>query len=136
MAADLPGELTHLGYEERLELQFQIEGVIGKWTNSWDAFELAGVLQGEGIPAGPVERAPDLLQIDQQLSFREHWIHLDHAEMGRTVYSALPYRMQKTPARYERGAPLLGEHTHEVLSGLCNFTSEEIEKFRADGVLQ
>jgi len=47
---------------------------------------------------------------------------------------ALPVNFHKTPARYQRPAPQLGEHTEEVLREF-GFSQPEIEKLAKDNVI-
>jgi benzylsuccinate CoA-transferase BbsF subunit len=72
---------------------------------------------------------------DPQLAHRGHWVRLDHAEMGRTIYNTPPLRFSRTPAKLTRPAPLLGEHTDEVCRELLGLSEEETRKLREEGVL-
>lgn len=45
-----------------------------------------------------------------------------------------PYRFSATPPRIDRGAPLTGEHTREVLDEL-GVDAAEIDRLLADGVV-
>ena len=40
-----------------------------------------------------------------------------------------------SPWRIERGGPCLGEHTEEGLTGLLDFTTEEVAALREEGVV-
>ncbi len=69
------------------------------------------------MPASPVETTADVLA-DPQLNARDYWRRLDHPVMGSIVSSRAPFRASGMDAGPHRAAPLLGEHTHEVLSEL------------------
>jgi benzylsuccinate CoA-transferase BbsF subunit len=90
-----------------------LDAAIDAVTAAWDGHELMQALQQRGIPSGVVQDPSDVIR-DPQLNHRQHWIRLNHPEMGQTLYNAPPMALSATPARPDRPAPLLGEHTREV----------------------
>ncbi len=119
-------------HRERKELDALIAG----WTAGQDKQELMCKLQAKGVPAGAVQDAHDVTRVDPQLAHRGHWVRLPHAEMGESIYNNLPFRFSRTPVRPQRGAPLLGEHTREVLHELLGFSQQEIDQLQAEEVLK
>jgi crotonobetainyl-CoA:carnitine CoA-transferase CaiB-like acyl-CoA transferase len=63
------------------------------------------------------------------------FVDLDHTDAGRQWYVGLPYRLDTTPGRVERAAPLFGEHNHEVLSRVLGLSAERIAELDAAGVI-
>lgn len=120
----------------RWQHRAELDAALARSTAAHDALELAQRLQQRGVAAGPVQDAADVLQRDPQLQARGHWVYLDHPEMGRTVYNALPFRMSRTPGFPHRPAPLLGEHTDEVLRHRLGLAQSEIDALRTRGALQ
>jgi benzylsuccinate CoA-transferase BbsF subunit len=119
-------------HRERREL----DALIARWTAQHDKQELMRELQARGVAAGAVQDAHDVTRVDPQLAHRGHWVRLPHAEMGESIYNNLPFRFSRTPVRPQRGAPLLGEHTHEVLRDLLGLGDAEIAALDAEGVLK
>lgn len=105
-------------------------------TAGRDAEELTMLLQRNGVPAGMLQDARDLFTRDPQLKHRDHWVRLDHPQMGNTVYNAPPYRFARISAKPTRHAPLLGEHTTEVLRDLLGMSPAEISALAEDEVLK
>lgn len=118
-------------WRHRAELHLALAAV----TATFDARDLMARLQAAGVQAGAVQDAADVLLRDPQLAHRKHWVYLEHGEMGRTVYNALPVRLSRTPGYPNRPAPLLGEHTDEVLSENLGLDAEAIAALRAEGAL-
>jgi crotonobetainyl-CoA:carnitine CoA-transferase CaiB-like acyl-CoA transferase len=67
-----------------------------------------------GIPAGPINRVGDTLA-DPQVIARDMVVELNHPKAGRTKALGLPIKFSLTKCRIRRPAPLLGEHTREIL---------------------
>ena len=119
-------------HRERREL----DGLLAQWTAEQDAQELMRALQSRGVPAGAVQDAHDVMRVDPQLAHRGHWVRLPHAEMGESIYNSLPFRLSRTEVRPTRPAPLLGEHTREVLHDLLGVPNAELDELHAAGVLR
>ena len=68
-------------------------------------------------------RAPEDWLDDEHARARGFFVEVEHPELGRTItYPGAPYQFSETPWRIGRRAPLLGEHTEEVLANLGNST--------------
>ena len=119
-------------YRDREELN----ALIAPWTAGQDAQELMLKLQAKGVPAGAVQNAHDVTRVDPQLAHRNHWVRLPHAEMGETIYNNLPFRFSRTPVKPTRPAPLLGEHTREILQVMLGFSAGEIDELESQQVLK
>lgn len=120
--------------EARRENAEVLDRLIGRWTATQEARALVRRLQRLGVPAGVVQSCADLHK-DPQLAARGAFQWLDHPEIGRAPYEAWPFKFSRTPGRLCR-APLLGEHTHEVLGDLLGMGREEVDRLIALGVLR
>jgi len=124
---------TTLG--SRLVNQDALDATIAAWSAGQDPFALAVRLQEHGIDAAVVQNAQDVVERDPQLRHAHHWVRLQHPEMGECIYNAPPFHLGSTPGMLRSPAPLLGQHTDEVLSSVLGLTTAEIATLRADGVL-
>jgi len=59
---------------------------------------------------------------------------LKHGEVGERVVPGLPVAFGGIDLDY-RGAPMIGEHTEEILSGLLGYSAEQIAKLHEAKVL-
>jgi formyl-CoA transferase len=82
----------------------------------------------------PVARIADLAGDPQALA-NGYITEFDHPEIGRQLVPGSPVRLSETPATLRAPAPLLGEHTDEVLGRLCSCTAEELAHLRREGAL-
>ena len=120
---------------ERLTNRDLLDQGLASSTKEEVAEKLMHALQSQGVPAGVVQNAEDVVNLDPQLAHREHWIKLNHPEMGWTIYNASPFRSAEMPSAPKRPAPLLGQHTKEVCFELLGLNAEEIAELTRDGVL-
>ena len=99
-----------------------------KTTDEW-----IGLMRPRGIWCGPVYDYQDLVG-DPQIKHNNTILTYTHATEGEVRTPGFPIRFNKTPCAIERGAPLAGEHTSELLSEL-GFSQETIATLLADGVV-
>ena len=103
-------------------------------TNSFkqhDTAEWLARLEAAGVPAGPVLSIGDMLQ-DPQVRAREMVLEVDHSRLGRTKTLGSPVKFSTTPTSVRRGAPLLGEHTREILDEY-GYSQSEIDALASAG---
>jgi crotonobetainyl-CoA:carnitine CoA-transferase CaiB-like acyl-CoA transferase len=82
-------------------------------------------LETVGVPAGPVLSIGEMLQ-DPQVLARDLVVDVEHSNLGRTKALGSPVKFSRTPTKINRGAPLLGEHTREILSEY-GYSNSDIE---------
>jgi crotonobetainyl-CoA:carnitine CoA-transferase CaiB-like acyl-CoA transferase len=93
--------------------------------------EWIAALEAEGVPCGPINSIADMAE-DPHTAAREMVVELEHPRAGRTRALGLPIKLSATPGRVSRAAPLLGQHTREVLAEY-GFASREIEALIGEG---
>jgi crotonobetainyl-CoA:carnitine CoA-transferase CaiB-like acyl-CoA transferase len=86
-----------------------------------------------GVPAGPVHSIGEALSHPQTLA-RNMVVELDHPQAGKTQAIGCPIHFSQTPARITRPAPLLGQHSRELLAEF-GFDTAEIDNLVVQGVV-
>ena len=90
-------------------------------------------LEGAGVPAGPVLDIAGM-QADAQAVARGMVIEVPHSRVGPVKTLGHPVHYSATPTEITRGAPLLGEHTREILAQY-GYSRSEVERFLAEGAV-
>ncbi|MEE8212496.1 MAG: CoA transferase, partial [Acidiferrobacterales bacterium] len=90
-------------------------------------------LEAVGVPAGPVLDIAQM-QADPQTIAREMVIEVPHSRLKKHKTVGAPVKFSATPGGITRGAPILGEHTREVMREY-GYTDGEIEVLAADGTV-
>ena len=83
----------------------------------------------EAIPCGPILNYAEALSTPQAAA-REMALDVDHPTLGKAARSGTPLKMSATPLNPRRRAPLLGEHTDEVLFAGLQRTTKSISCVR------
>ena len=118
----------------RKENEEELDRLIGEWTKDYLAEEAMLLLQGAGVAAGVVSTCQDLFE-DPQLKHRNHFVRLNHKEIGPMAYRAPAYKLSKTPAQLVRPAPCLGEHNEFVYKEILCYSADEVAEMLATGVI-
>ncbi|HLN09299.1 MAG TPA: CoA transferase, partial [Xanthobacteraceae bacterium] len=111
---------------------------LGRLRNSTASSAASGewldMLERAGVPAGPVN---DVLQMqaDPQTLARQMIVETPHTTLGSVKTIGLPVKFSATPGGPQRGAPLYGEHTAEVLRE-HGFSDAEIDRLAQDGAIR
>ncbi|MEE9147025.1 MAG: CoA transferase [Candidatus Tectomicrobia bacterium] len=140
----MAGELTSPAWAERLEtLVSDWEQEHIDYSESVIANFLAGFRKRELYEEGqrrsqfvyPVYNARDSLD-DPQLRHREYFVSVEHPELDATLtYPGAPWKLSGTPWRLRRRAPLLGEHTVDILGGEFGLSETTLTTLRQEGVI-
>ena len=105
----------------RAELVEQLESALaGRDTDEW-----VNALLEAGVPAGPIHDYAEVFA-DPHTQAREMEVSLEHPVEGTIRALGVPVKLSETPGSIRRPAPLLGEHTEEVLRE-ADFSAAEIE---------
>jgi formyl-CoA transferase len=94
-------------------------------------------LQELGIPAHPVQSVDDV-HVDPQLIHRRYFREVPHPTQpgGTTWIESHRPILSRTPARFERAGPTMGQHSDEVLHALLGYSYEYIAELAVAGALE
>jgi len=118
----------------RLENREALDEFIAGQFRGRGAAELTAHLQAAGVSAYPVQNCVDLHQ-DENLEAFNFWHWLEHKEMGPSPYEGLQHRLSRTPGELRTAAPVLGQHSDEVLGGMLGLSQQEIEQLKQERVI-
>lgn len=129
--ADDPRFLTN---RDRVAHRGVLEPLLESITRTRTMDEWIAPLDAAGVPAGPINPL-DRVFADPQVKAREMVVQVMHSLGFPVPNVASPLKMSGTPVQYRQAAPLLGEHTEEVLAEWLGMDEREIAALKASGAV-
>jgi len=117
---------------DRMAHREELAELISERLQRHDTAHWLEVLDRAGLPVGPILSIPEMLAHPQTLA-RGMVVETEHPRAGRVRSLGLPVKFSQTPGTVRRPAPLLGEHTYEVLQEV-GYSRAEIDALVAQGV--
>ncbi len=110
---------SRLVNRESLEVELELT-LTTKSSGEW-----LEVLEKCGVPAGPILNVSEVWN-DPQIQARNMEVTLEHPTAGKIKNIGLAAKLYSTPGRITKPAPLLGQHTREVLMN-AGYSKKNIE---------
>ncbi len=111
----------------------EIAAVIRDWCKERTKLEIFEVFQTHRMPLAPGYSLADVLA-DPQHAARQHFVKVNHPCAGEFQLPRLPFISSITSAQ-ESPAPLLGEHTCEVLQEWLGLSLQQVDQLGQSGVI-
>jgi crotonobetainyl-CoA:carnitine CoA-transferase CaiB-like acyl-CoA transferase len=110
-----------------------VRELVSGWTRGLTSAEVVAAV-GDRIPIGPVNDVAAIFA-DPHVAARRMLAEVEHPGSGRSVTLAgTAIKLDETPGGVRRRAPLLGEHSREILEG-AGFAVEEIDALAGTGTV-
>jgi crotonobetainyl-CoA:carnitine CoA-transferase CaiB-like acyl-CoA transferase len=114
----------------RSELIAKLQEVfLSKSYEEWESLFLK-----HGIPVGAINSIAQVVE-HPQVKSRGMLVESNHPVAGQVTLVGVPVKLSATPGSIREPAPLLGQHTEEVLQTYLQMSPAEIAKLRRAGVL-
>jgi crotonobetainyl-CoA:carnitine CoA-transferase CaiB-like acyl-CoA transferase len=125
------GSFSYARMKDREE---EMENRIAAWMKGKNRDEAVAACQEMKIPAGPVLEIGEVAEHPHSWA-REMIVELERTGGERIKLLGSPFHMSLTPGIMESTAPLLGEHTGEVLRDVLGYSDEELRRLQEEGVI-
>jgi len=111
-----------------------LNDIMARWCADKTKAQVLELLEKAKMPSAPLYSTQDVLD-DPHIAAMGYLQHVPFPGAPRDVPIVdTPFRMSATPGSIRRRAPLLGEHTDEVLAEI-GYSAAEIERLRADAII-
>lgn len=130
---DLIGNPKFDTREARVENEAEIDAILTEWTMKRDKYEAMNLVGAAGIPAGAVR---DTLELSNDPDFEKRRMMqvIDHPVVGKFKAFTWPVSFDGQKAGV-KPAPLLGQHSQEVLKDWLGMTPDQISALTAEKIV-
>lgn len=108
--------------------------IIEGWTTKHTRDEIVDAMVKAGVPCAKILTREEVVE-DPQLRSRDMLLELNDPDFGTTKVTGIPFKLPETPAEIKTPAPKLGEHTEEILTSLLDYSKEEVDRLREQGII-
>lgn len=130
---DLVNDPRYATNADRLRNREELLRTLGQILKQWDSQELMNRLIAADVTCGPLLSVGELMD-DPQVKARGLIIDSDYPELGKIKIGRTPITFSETEPQNRHRAPLLGEHTIEVLHEL-GYSEAEIKQLAEKGII-
>lgn len=112
-----------------------VDNIVSDWTSKQSKEEISRILSENHVPNAPVLSIPEVAN-DKHLKARNMIVEVDHPVEGRVSVPGSPIRLSDSPLENVFPAPLLGEHTEEILIDKLNMNRDDINSLIEKRILR
>ena len=124
----------YLKIEERMADYFTVDKLTADWFAGQTVEDADRLLTEAGVPCGIVFNLKRILE-DPNSKEREMVVYTEVPGLGAVPFVGNPLKLKTRPIENRERAPLIGEHTDEILKTLAGIREEELAVFREKGVI-
>ena len=99
------------------------------------AAEWFEIFEAHKLPYSPVNSIDKVVN-DPNINYRNMIAEIEQPRVGKMRIVGTPFRLSETPGEVREHAPLLGEHTEEVLMGLLGLSKDEVASLNRSGIVK
>jgi crotonobetainyl-CoA:carnitine CoA-transferase CaiB-like acyl-CoA transferase len=133
--AELPRDPRFKRNADRVANREAVIEILSRHFLGGRAEEWIGRIHPRGVPIGAINSIAQALD-EPQVQARDMLVKIPHPLKDDFVTVGSPIKMSGTPVEYLRPAPMLGEHTDEVLKAHLGLSDERLLQLKASGVIE
>jgi crotonobetainyl-CoA:carnitine CoA-transferase CaiB-like acyl-CoA transferase len=121
----------------RMKNHDELDGIMSSWTGGIEKFQVMELLQGAGVPAGPVFDAKDtsLDKHSWEHGFLQKVTFPKDRNMGQRVFMGLPWQASKLDPSIRGPAPKLGGSNNEMLQDVLGYSDSQVGELEETGII-
>lgn len=120
--------------KQRVKVMDKVDGIVSGWTEAHSTEEVVEALKANRLAYGIVRNVKEVVE-DPHTKARNMMVEVEQSKAGKVGIPGCPIQFSENPIAPLGPAPLLGEHTDEVLKEKLGLSSQEIEALRNEKVI-
>ena len=111
----------------------ELKPLIEEWTSGHSIDDIVESLLDKGVPASPVNSIDMVVQDPHIAGAREMFVEIEHPKAGKLTMTGNHLKFTNNKIEEFKPAPLLGQHTEELLKEILDYSDEKIERLKEAG---
>ena len=120
---------------DRVAEHERLNKMVTEWTSQRKVLEIVSLLMSFSVPCAPIYNVEQIVNDPHIAQAREMIVEMDHPLEGKMKAIACPIKFSTMKPTIRSTAPLLGEHTEEVLTDILGKSKAECLKLKESGAL-
>lgn len=112
-----------------------LKPIIEEWLCDFTMEDAVEKILSIGVPAAPIYTIDKVVADPHIAVAREMFVTLKHPTAGEMKICGNQIKLNNTPVKFERPAPLLGQHTEEILKEFLNINKGDYEKLKNENII-
>jgi len=114
---------------DRVKNRAQLVPILEAVMRSRSKAEWLAALEAAKVPCGAINNLAEVFA-DPQIEARGMVTHWQHPHLNDLRLVSSPIKLSATPVRTDMPPPLLGQHTHEVLRSVLNYSDSKLSELK------
>ena len=120
---------------DRVREHERLNKIVTEWTSQRKVADIVSHLTLFSIPCSPIYGIDQVCNDPHIVEAREMIVEMDHPLDGKMKVISCPIKFTNQKATIRTTAPLLGEHTRQVLAEIIEMSDEEYAKLKQNGAV-
>ena len=122
--------------EKRVKNHEEIKKIVEEWTSKRTTKEVLEILTRYEVPCGPIYTMKEVCSDPHIAGARKMVVEINQPGVGNMKIVGSSIKMKPATCEVRGPAPLLGQHTREVLKSWLGLSDNEIDKLFAEKVIE
>lgn len=121
-------------HEARGARQAELDALIADWTRPQSAAAVLAAMEANGVPAGKIFKAPDMLE-DPHFAAREALLKVPHPEFRNLVMQNVFPKLSATPGKVNFAGQPQGASNRNIYQELLGLSDDDLAGLISEGVI-
>jgi len=120
---------------DRVKAHVEVKRIVEEWTGIRSVREVVDFLLSKTIPCAPLYTVKEVVEDPHIADARQMIREVEHPVAGRIKVIGSPIHLSETPPEIYAPAPLLGEHSSDILKNILNYSDDRIDALKRGKII-
>jgi crotonobetainyl-CoA:carnitine CoA-transferase CaiB-like acyl-CoA transferase len=120
---------------DRVKAHVDVKRIVEEWTGTRSVREVVYFLGSKTIPCAPLYTVKEVVEDPHIADARQMIREVEHPVAGRIKVIGSPINLSETPPEIYAPAPLLGQHSSDILKNILNYSEDLIDTLKREKII-